>query len=154
MPSVTVKTNKYHSFSNVVFLIHSFIVEKALRSGAYSLSLDHAAQEIALSRKEMGLTKGRMILYIMIHFYPEESSTLTLDDADAIARSISEYYRYEYQLVYGVHNHEGCWYIHFAINPLNFCTGANYSMSPTERKHLQENVMLSSGFHTVNMFIN
>ena len=152
MPSVVLTTNKYHKFEKVYNLIHNFVLKNACRSGAYSLNCDHAAEEIRLYRNAMNVYTGRMVLYIRVYFFVDESQTLSMDDAETIAQDICEFYCDEYQIVYGVHFFANRWCLHFVINPINFHTGNSLAMTKAQKKQLLETIVIHSGFKNIHLY--
>ena len=152
MPSVVLTTNKYHKFERVYNLIHNFVLKNACRKGAYSLNCDHAAEEIRLYRNAMGPHTGRMVLYFRVIFSPEESRNLSMDDAEAIAQDICEFYCDEYQIVYGVHFYDNRWCVHFVINPINFHTGNSLAMTKAQKSQLLETIVIHSGFKNIHLY--
>lgn len=92
---------------------------------------------------------GRQVRHIIVSFDPEDH--IGPFCASQIAFKIAEYYRNQFQVVYGVHKDTDSLHIHFIIHTVSYIDGRRYSRGMGEvmilKKYVQQIINSYMGMH-------
>ena len=129
MPIFKVAQGSYTNEDALQQLIDGFIYPKSLLIGGLAVDPIHATEQMLLAKSVWNKTGGKQLRHFILAFSEYESEKIgSAQRLLPLAYSICEYYAYEYQIVFGIHDN-GCYHIHFCQNSLNYRNGKKYACS-------------------------
>ena len=129
--------------------IHTYMLKKSVRCGAYSVDLACAAAQMKALRESFGLPAEKRIMYLRLTFVKYECKGFTEDFAEMLAQKVCMNCFSEYQVVYGVHHYNERWHLHIVLNPVNMHTGRIFEMDSYDKKRVADVMMGYSGAEMV-----
>ena len=103
--------------------VHTYMLRNSVCSGGYSVDTALAVEQMKAVREAYGVSEDERILYLRLTFLAYECKDFTVEFAEMIAQKVCEVFCREYQVVYGVHHYNDCWYLHIVLNPVNMYSG-------------------------------
>ncbi|RFZ75727.1 hypothetical protein DS742_27350 [Lacrimispora amygdalina] len=80
--------------------------------------------------------KGKRIIHFWISFADDENLKLDFADYRHIGYQIADFFENQHQVVFALHEDTDNAHIHFAVNPVNYCTGKKYHWQKADSRRL------------------
>lgn len=80
---------------------------------------------------------GKRMIHFWVSFSAEEMSVLNYSDYRHIGYAIADFFENQHQVVFGLHENTDNTHIHFAVNPVNYCTGYKYHWQKSDTRRLK-----------------
>lgn len=129
MPILKVVPGSYSNKDVLHLLIEEYIYPKALLIGGLAVDPAHAVEQMQVTKAVWNKTDGKQLRHFIVSFSSYESEKIQhAKELNSLAYSICNYYAYEYQIVFGIHDN-GHYHIHFCQNTVNYMTGKKYAQS-------------------------
>lgn len=93
--------------------------------------------EMTYIQKYFNKDKGKRMIHFWISFSTKEMAVLDYEDYRHIGYIVADFFENQYQLVFGLHEDTKHAHIHFAVNPVNYCTGKKYHWQKSDTRLLK-----------------
>ena len=130
MPSLKIVPDPYNN-TDALDNVINYIFRKASTIGGMSVDPAYAADNMKLVKKIWFQEYGRQLRHFVLCFSEVESAALCDSFLIELAYMICDYYRREYQIVFGIHKSSKK-HIHFVVNSVNYLTGEKF---PTQKQY-------------------
>ena len=128
----TTGCHKYHDSSALEDVITYCLQDKKTPSnliGSFGVNIKQAAHEMYQLAKAYGKMGGMHLRHMVLTFSQEEVRHLgekPLEEIYKIGTYAAQYYGFEYQIVYAIHEDTTSYHIHFVMNTVSFRSGRQY----------------------------
>lgn len=127
MPILKIVPGAYTNEDALERTIRYYIFRKALIIGGLAVNPQHAVEQMREVKKAWNKLGGKQLHHFVLTFSDVETKKIaSVKKVVPLSYAICEYFCNDFQIVFGVHYHNGCYHVHFSFNSVSFRSGVKY----------------------------